>query len=314
MGRLVGIPRQDDPVSEMLLRLSVRSTVYCLSEMRAPWGFRVAAREVAAFHLMTAGHGWLEVDGVPEAIRLDSGDLVILPRGNAHQVRNSRTSPIRWLEDILAEQPPRNGRLAYGGVGERSELVCGGFGIEQVPARPLITSLPTVVHLRGHDGRAPEWLSGLVRMVSVEMAADRPGTLAVVSRLTDALLAQALRSHLETATSTVPALDDTQVAKALRLMRERPNSDWSVSSLASAVGLSRSAFATRFRTAAGEPPMRSLTRYRMERAASFLRTSAVGLDEIARETGYDSEVSMSKAFRREFGMPPGSYRRASRSA
>ncbi len=314
MVRALGRLSRDDSLSEMLLRLSVRSTVYCLSEMRAPWAFRVAARDVSAFHLVTAGNGWLEVDGEPERIRLQAGDLVILPRGNAHQVRDDASSKILWLDDILAEVPPVNGRLAYGGNGERTELVCGGFGIEQLPARPLVASLPTVVHLRGHDGRAPEWLAGLIRMISVEMAADRPGALAVVSRLTDALLAQALRAHIEASASHGAALDDVQVAQALRLMRERPNDPWTVPALAVAVGLSRSAFAARFRSATGEPPMRSLTRYRLERAASYLRTSAAGLDEIARQTGYESEVSMSKAFRRQYGMAPGSYRDASRSA
>lgn len=311
--RALGRLAPDDGVSEMLFRLSVSSTVYCLSEMRAPWGFRVAARPMPAFHLITSGGAWLEVDGIPGQIQLHAGDLIVLPRGNAHQVRDSANSAVLWLDDILASHPPTDARLRYGGSGERSELVCGGFAIDQLPAMPVLASLPEVVHLRGHEGRAPEWLSGLIRMISVEMAGGRPGAAAVVSRLTDALLAQALRNHLlDASTPAMGPLHDAEIARALRLMRERPSESWSVPQLASAVGLSRSSFAARFRVATGEPPMRSLTRYRLESAATYLRTSEAGLAEIARRTGYDSEVSLSKAFRRRFRTSPGAYRRRAR--
>jgi cupin len=89
-------------------------------------------------------------------------------------VRDSRKSPVLWLDRILADSPPVGGRLRYGGGGERSELLGGGFAIDQLTARPLLEALPAVVHLRGHDGRAPEWLSGLIRMIAVEMASTRP--------------------------------------------------------------------------------------------------------------------------------------------
>lgn len=312
--RALGKLTQDDGLSQVLMRVSVSSTIYCLSDMTSPWGFRVAAREIPAFHLLTSGEGWLEVDGEPEGLRLHAGDLVILPRGNAHQVRDGPHSRILWLDDILAGTPPVNGRLTYGGGGEPSELVCGGFAVDQLAARPLLESLPTIVHLRGHAGRAPEWLSGLIRMISVEMAADRPGAEAVVSRLTDALLAQALRSHLlESEAADISPIKDRQIARALRLVRERPNAPWTVSTLAAAIGLSRSAFAERFKAALGESPMRHLTRYRLERAATYLRTSNAGLREIARRTGYDSEFTISKAFRRRYGVSPGSYRRSAAS-
>jgi AraC-like DNA-binding protein/mannose-6-phosphate isomerase-like protein (cupin superfamily) len=304
-----------DGLSQLLLRVTVTSTVYCLSDMTSPWGFRVAARPSPAFHLLMSGSAWLEVEGQREAVRLLAGDLVVLPRGNDHQLRDARESQIRWLDDILAKKPPVNGRLQHGGGGERAELICGGFAIDQLTARPLLEALPLVVHLRGHEGRAPEWLAGLIRMISLEMAANRPGAEAVVSRLTDALLAQALRAHL-VATDPVSGgpVTDPQVARALRLMRERPDERWSVPKLAAAVGLSRSAFAERFRAATGETPIQSLTRYRLSRAAAYLRTTNAGVREIARRTGYDSEATISKAFRRHYGTAPGAYRKAAGSA
>jgi hypothetical protein len=165
-------------------------------------------------------------------------------------VRDSRKSPVLWLDRILADSPPVGGRLQYGGGGERSELLGGGFAIDQLTARPLLEALPAVVQLRGHDGRAPEWLSGLIRMIAVEMASTRPGSEAVVSRLSDALLAQALRRCLldaDRAAGGSSAVSDPQIARALRLIRERPDHPWSVPELAAVVGMSRSAFAEQFR-------------------------------------------------------------------
>jgi AraC-like DNA-binding protein len=311
--RSLGEFAEPDGLSQLLLRLTVSSTVYCLSHMSSPWGFKVAARSRPAFHLLTAGNAWLEVEGEPRPIRLTAGDLVIIPRGEAHTVKDSPQSAVQWLDTILERTPPVNGRLDHGGGGERSELLCGGFAVDQLTGRPLLEALPAVVHLRGSEGRAPEWLVGLIRMIAGEMAWSGPGSEAVVTRLTDALLAQALRQCLlevDRSRGGVPSVSDPSIAKALRLVREHPDQAWTVPRMAAAVSMSRSAFAERFRAATGEAPMRHLTRYRMARAAEYLRGTQAGIREIARLTGYDSEVSVTKAFRRQFGVAPGAYRKA----
>jgi AraC-like DNA-binding protein len=312
MRRGGAFPDQDG-LSQLLLRLTVSSTVYCFF-LSSPWGFRVAARSGPAFHLLTAGGAWLEVEGQPRPIRLSAGDLVILPRGEGHMVRDSpKTSSTQWLDRILGDRPPVNGRLLLGGGGQRSELLCGGFAVDQLTGRPLLDMLPPVVHLRGSEGLAPEWLVGLIRMIATEVASSGPGSEAVVTRLTDALLAQALRHALvevDRALDQAAAFNDPQIARALRLMRDHPDHPWSVPEIAAEVSMSRSAFAERFRAAMGETPMQHLTRYRMARAAEYLRVTNAGIREIARMTGYESEVSVTKAFRRQFGVAPGAYRKA----
>lgn len=306
--------RDADALSEVLLRLSVNSTVFCFF-MSSPWGFKVPARGVPAFHVLTSGGAWLEVEGLPQPLRLSAGDLVILPRGQPHVVRNSpRTSSLETLERILVDTPPVNGQRAYGGGGaERSELLCGGFAIDPIAGSAVLDALPDVVHLKGSEALAPEWLVGLIRMIATEVAKGGPGSEAVITRLTDALLAHALRHSLEEvarSTDAAEAYGDRQIARALRLMRDHPDQDWTVPKLAAAVAMSRSAFAERFRAAMGESPRRYLTHYRMARAAEYLRLTDAGVREIARLTGYDSEVSVTKAFRRQFGVAPGAYRKA----
>lgn len=306
-----------DGLSELLLRLTVSSTVFCFF-MSSPWGFKVARRPVPAFHIITSGGAWMEVEGHPQPIRLSSGDLVILPRGDGHLVRDSpKTSALPELGDILQSTAEANGQFRYGGGGRPSELLCGGFAIDPVAGRQLLGALPDIIHLRGGEGLAPEWLVGLIRMIASEMAASGPGSQAVVTRLTDALLAQAVRHSLVAIDHTLDqaaAFKDPPIAKALRLMREHPDRAWTVPELAAAVSMSRSTFSQRFRAAMGETPMQHLTHYRMTRAAEYLRDTKAGIREIARLTGYESEVSIARAFRRQFGVAPGAYRKSKSSA
>jgi hypothetical protein len=134
---------------------------------------------------------------------------------------------VTWLDSILAETPPVNGHLSHGGGGDRTELLCGGFAVERLTARLLLEALPTIVHLRGTGGRAPEWLVSLIRMIAVEMASTGPGSEAVVTRLTDALLAQALRQCLadaDRAFGGATAVSDPQIARALRPHPRAPRS------------------------------------------------------------------------------------------
>src|SRR5205823_13014015 len=120
-----------DVVSDVLRRVRIRSTVFCRSIMRAPWGFGVEAHGNPAFHLMTAGNGWLEVDGKVDQIRLAAGDLVVLPTGRQHWLRDAPGTPTPDLEEILSDTPvDEHRRLHHGGNGPRSTLVCGGFALE----------------------------------------------------------------------------------------------------------------------------------------------------------------------------------------
>jgi AraC-like DNA-binding protein len=97
------------------------------------------------------------------------------------------------------------------------------------------------------------------------------------------------------------------------LIRDRKHVGWTVEKLAVAVAASRTALADRFRDATGMPPMRYLTRLRIAAAARDLRGSGRTLADIARRVGYSSDVALSKAFRREMGVPPRAYRTAARS-
>src|SRR5918992_5408639 len=132
-----------DAVSELLRVLRVRSTVYCRSLMSAPWGFRVKGSGSPSFHVVLTGQGWLEVDGC-EPIPLAAGSIIALPHGDDHQLRDELSSEVEFLDDILQRSPPAEEGLRYGGGGQVTEIICGGFSIEDPEIGPLLTGLPVV--------------------------------------------------------------------------------------------------------------------------------------------------------------------------
>lgn len=291
----------------------VRSSLYCRSDLTAPWGFAVEARPSATFHLLLEGEAWLEVpDGEPPR-RLRAGDLVILPRGHAHQLRDRPGSRAPLLKDLLKRHRVSKGVLHYGGGGSRTEILCGGFTLESPGPVPLLQVLPAVLHIRATEPANADWLPVVIDLLRRQTRSDAPGTDAVIARLSDLLVTQTLRQGLididRTGLGTPQGLQDRNIATALRLIREDPGHDWTVSELASTVAMSRSAFAVRFRSLVGRSPMRFLADYRLARAADFLRSTPATLFEIAHDTGYESEASLSRAFRRAFGVAPGAYRK-----
>jgi AraC-like DNA-binding protein len=301
----------------LLRDVRVRSTVYCRSEFRAPWGFRVEARGIASFHLIASGTCWLEVSDVASPVRLFAGDLVLLPTGRAHQLKDNLASVATLLDDLLISHPPVNGRLQTSGPGSVTDLICGGFVVEDQHVSPFLATLPSLVRIASDGGQPQVWVRETFGMLTREMASAGPGSETVISRLSDLLLTQALRYAFE-ADSLDPrhgmqTTNDQIIAEALRLIHDETSQPLTVDDLAAAVGLSRSALTTRFRAMTGQSPGQYLTRWRMKQAAHYLRSGHEGLLEIAGRVGYDSEASLSKAFKRYFRVPPGAYRKSAQS-
>lgn len=73
----------NDAVTELLASLKVHSSVYCLSDLGSPWGFAVDGADTAKFHLVLEGACWLQA-GTLDPVRLGTGELAILPRGERH--------------------------------------------------------------------------------------------------------------------------------------------------------------------------------------------------------------------------------------
>jgi AraC-like DNA-binding protein len=205
-----------------------------------------------------------------------------------------------------------------GGRGARSLLLSGGYRLDHERTHPLLAALPDVLHVPadpGHHGS----LRSAISLLGDELEGKRPGASAVVPALVDALFPLVVRAWLgnspDSSTESWPAvLRDPTLAGALERIHDGPARPWTVASLAHEVGLSRAAFARRFTGAVGEPPLAYLTRWRMILAGRLLRQTDFTLAAVAQEVGYSSEFAFAKAFKRDYGDAPGSYRRRDRPA
>jgi AraC-like DNA-binding protein len=301
-----------DTVTELLTALTVHSSVYCLSELRAPWGFQVSGANVAKFHLVLEGECLLQADGAGP-VRLGAGDLVILSRGQRHAMYDAPRTSVPDLDELIADHPlDEQARLRCGGDGPVTRLLCGGFALGSEPSVPVLAMLPPVLYFDAVSAGALAWLEPVFALVRQE--ADRPGlgAQAIFAKLADVFLAQALRSYLTGAEQagllTPGLLADPQIGAAVALIRDQPARQWTVQALAREAGMSRTLFSTRFRAIVGESPMRHLARVRLGHAAGYLTTTKLSVEAIAQRTGYGTSAALSKAFKREFEISPGRYR------
>ena len=306
-----------DVLTDVLEAARMKSGLYGRLELTAPWGLSFD-RGAPHFCVVTRGTCWLEVEGTPDPIQLGGGDLVFLPKGSPHAIKDSPATPALPVEQALgscdrARENSPAGIVRYGGGGAATTLVSGYFSTEKGAPNLLFDSLPPVVHVKGDAGTTVRWLEANLQFVASEMASGEPGFETIVSRLADILVVQAVRAHLAQSgggcKGWLKALIDPQIGRALSLIHEKPEDDWTVESLASKVGMSRSAFAARFAQLVEEPPLTYLTRWRMQKASRLLETSHAGVAEVAKRVGYDAEAAFSKAFKRWIGVAPGAYRR-----
>jgi len=308
---LMYIPPSADPVAETLSAVNVLSSVYCLSDLRAPWGFAVEGANVAKFHLVLEGECWLEADR-SEPVRLGQGDLAILAGGHRHVLYDAPGSAVPLLDSLLTDHLV-DAKFSYGGDGARTRLLCGGFALAGPLPRRLLGLLPPVLRLDSARTDVSSWIEPVFALVRQEAEQTAPGAQAIFAKLADVFLSQALRAYLTGAGQAglfrlAPARD-AQIDRAADLLSQQPDRQWTLQQLAREVGLSRTLLVGRFRDQMGESPMRHLTRVRLGHAAGYLVTADLSIESIAVRTGYASSASLSKAFKREFGVSPGHYRR-----
>ena len=277
-------------------------------------------------------------DGV-EPVRLACGDIVMFPRGDAHVLSSARG--MRALPDdsgwrVATRDDPKPVNVIYHRgllrpaatepVDEAGTVVvCGFIACDLRPFNPLIAALPKLLSLpanpqaaQGAQGAQGAWVAPMLHQAVSESLARRPGSAAVLERVSEMVFVDAARRYLESlpeqASGWLGALRDRHVGRAIALMHERPGQDWTVDELGREVGLSRSALHERFVELAGQPPMQYLANWRMQCGARLLRESQASVATIAQDVGYDSEAAFSRAFKRLVGQPPAAWRRAQRSA
>ena len=304
-----------DVLGDALHLLRMTGATYARSDMSAPWLISLAPMPGhVGFHLVVDGGCVIDVTGHGTTV-LQTGDLVLVPRGGSHrlasddQISGAPTDLSHGRQCVTEQYAVQTG----GGGGASTTLVCGTVTFDHPLGRQLIASLPPFVRIEANGDPEADWRLAAARQLAREVARPRPGGAFVITRLADLLVIHAIRAWLErdpaAGSGWLGALRDPQVGQALNLMHRDPTRDWTVASLGAAVAMSRSSFAERFTRMVGEAPMRYLTRWRMELAASRLRDGTEIVGDVARRVGYRSEAAFSRAHKRIVGRSPGAMRR-----
>jgi AraC-like DNA-binding protein len=304
-----------DPLGEALHFLRMNGAFYCRSELTAPWGMTMMPMPgYIWFHVVASGSFWLEA-GDQEPMLLRAGDLGLVPHGEGHVLRSEPGVDAPGVLDLDRQEiSDRYEILRHGGGGEPTTLVCGAVRFDHPAARNLVEVLPPLLHLEAASSPELEWMQSTLRLMAAEAKELRPGGEAIITRLGDILVIQAIRSWIETDPASqsgwLGALRDRQIGHALSLIHRDPARDWTVATLADELAMSRSAFAARFTELVDEPAMQYLTRWRMQVAVDALREEGATVAELADRLGYRSEAAFARAFKRVIGVPPGAIKRA----
>jgi AraC-like DNA-binding protein len=317
-----------DALSDVLRVAHLTGGVFLHAEFFAPWC--IAARiprehcgptlgpasHLIIYHYVIEGELRIRVDRADdEDLVIKDGEIVILPRNDPHLMGSDLSLPPVLGRDVV--QPPKEDGLYsihHGGNGERTKMICGFLGCASAEGHPVLSTLPPLLKLSVEQGSAAEWIRSTFQYAADEVAAGRPGSETVLAKLSELLFVETVRRHAETLpegqTGWLAGLREPHVARALALLHNNIARRWTVDDLGREVGLSRSALADRFIRLIGTPPMHYLAGWRMQVAAQKLRNTSASLAQVAEVVGYDSEAAFSRAFKKEFGVAPATWRRS----
>jgi len=305
-----------DILAEILNRVRLGGTLLYHFELGDPWNLALPQRPYALFHYISPGSppATLALEQGRE-LRMNPGDFVVVSRGEPHEIYSDRrTKPFSVLD--LDRSSAQRGVVRHGGNAHPySTMICGKFTVARPSRNSVLELLPPVLLLKPtEDG---EWLEAILRRMVSESARERPGQGIALSRLTEVLFVEVLRSWIKSLGpgegGWLGAMADPHIGPALQLIHERPERPWTLDDLGQRVGLGRSAFSARFTRLVGQSMYRYLIVRRMEEAAFLLESSDDGIARIATRVGYETVAAFSKVFLRHHGLSPGRYRAVRRS-
>ena len=320
-----------DAFSEILSGVKLNGALFFSAEFSAPWCFASPASNTLApllapgaphlviYHFVIDGAAFVQLpDG--QSIELGPGDIVVLPHGDPHVMTSAKGVTAASLTSaIISKVQSRDLRpMQAGGGGESARYVCGYMSCDPFLSRPILSGLPPVFKVNIRTDRSGHWLESSILHLVEEAASGQVGSEAMLAKLSEALFVETLRRYVaalpEEQTGWLTGSRDPIVGKSLGLLHSRIAHPWTIAGLADEVGISRSALVERFTRFLSEPPMTYLTRWRLQLAARLLEKTSRGVADIAGEIGYESEAAFNRAFKREFGQPPGRYRNDHKSS
>jgi AraC family transcriptional regulator, activator of mtrCDE len=305
-----------DVLSDVLNTVALKAAIYFRTDFHPDFAIAVPVYGRAArFHLVVQGSCYVTLEG-GKRIRLQPGDLALVPGGAAHLLSSSVTTTGTPLADAMTQVGFTDAAPFVVGSGvatESCQMVCGHFSFADGADHPLLRSIPDLLHITAADRASRPMLDDVLRLIVRRMFEGEPGVAASVSRLSEVLFIEVMRAGITQApdiSRMMSAVYDPQIGKSLGLIHGDVAHGWTVESLAAAVGMSRSRFAERFRELVGSGPIAYIADWRLQRALNLLAESNVPIKTVAHRIGYRSAAAFTRAFSDRFGCSPKERRMA----
>ena len=313
-----------DALSDLLRVVGLTGGVFMDAEFTEPWlvsgfvgpeacsAFMAPPEKVIAFHYVIEGGFGVELpDGT--RIAVGSGEAILLPHNNLHLFGTDFALDAA-AAGALVQQPGALSiaRIQHGGGGAATRMICGFMG-GSANLAPVLSGLPDFLLIPLSELPSGQWIGQTFTHAAAMLRRGVAGTQASLSKVSELLFIEALRHHMEAMPDDqlgwLAAVRDPAIGRTLALIHTQLDLPWTTGRLAKEAGMSRSAFADRFTALVGMPPMGYVINWRMQVAQQKLRDTNLAIIQVALATGYDSEAAFSRAFKREVGVPPASWRK-----
>lgn len=302
-----------DPFSDILRLTEANAVVAGVIAMSGEWALRFPPPHKIKFTAIARGVCWLRVDGQRKAVRMEEGDVFLLP-GRDGFVIASTSAGLTTPKDSRRVLREKASSLVQISAGSEFVMLAGMVSLHPSSGALLTDVLPALVHVRAASPQAAA-LRWIVEQILQERSSTLPGASIASAQLAQLMFIQVLRAHL--VSSALPsgwlrAIGDERIVHALRLMHGEPGHPWRLGDLAKAAAMSRTSFAVHFKSVAGVAPLAYLAEWRMRLAQRSLREEDTSVLQLAASLGYASESAFSNAFKRVTGQGPRNYRNAAR--
>ncbi len=301
-----------DLVSELMRSVGVTTAYLAQGTIPKPWGMDFPSMRGAYFHMVMRGTCWLRSAQLPAPIQLETGDLVLTTRQLVYDLASDLSTPAKTVWETMSTAwrgPPPEDEMP-----NATSFICGIYRFAVEPIHPFFSELPPLIHVSAHQIAAHEPMYAAQRLLSAEMASanTEPGKSVLTDRLVDVMfyyiLRQWMNSQRDQNASWISAYRNPYIRNALAAIHENPAHPWQVAELAQTAGLSRAAFAQRFKALLGDTPANYVTKVRIQKAMELLVRTGESIDRISETVGYGTGFALSKAFKRLSGLSPQQYR------
>jgi AraC-like DNA-binding protein len=288
-----------DAVSDILNTLEFDSCLYFTTDFSPPWAINVPNyQSVVRFHLLTSGQCWVKINGKSDYLRLSAGDIIVIPHGASHILSDNPNTEVVELDAALDFSGYKgDGVFQYGGdnttktESDKAQLVCGHFQFDERFKHALVAQLPDLILISNHEAMKFPWFTDALRALSYETQTKRIGNESIIKRISEVIFIHSIRVWSEREKhqqSFLLALSDDKIGKSLQAFHDDPSKKWSLQSLASEAGLSRTLYSQRFKELTGDSVMHYVTQWRAQKAQKLLLDSKQSVEEVAENIGYDS--------------------------